>query len=108
MSERSINSAAEEPEDCDPADYDPDDAPEFTAEMAARAQIAIGDKIIREADPPLGSRRGRPPKPESERKELVSLRLSRDVVDWLRSTGPGWQTRVEAVLRARMTADSGE
>jgi uncharacterized protein (DUF4415 family) len=82
--------------------YDPDDAPEFTAEMAAGAQIAIGDRIIREADPPLGTRRGRPPKPEADRKELVSIRLSPDVVQWLRASGPGWQTRLEDLVRREM------
>src|SRR5690349_10557275 len=85
-------------------DPDPDDAPPFTMEMAARAQISIGDKIIREADPPLGRRRGRPVKAEEERKELVSLRLSPDVLAWLRATGPGWQTRVDDLLRIKMMA----
>jgi uncharacterized protein (DUF4415 family) len=108
MSERFTSSAADEPDDYDPSDYDPDDAPEFTAEMAARAHISIGDRIIREADPPLGTRRGRPPKPEAERKELLSLRLSRDVVEWLRASGPGWQTRIEEMLRAQMDAHPAE
>jgi len=85
-------------------DRDPDDAPPFTMEMAARAQISIGDKIIREADPPLGRRRGRPVKAEEDRKELVSLRLSPDVLAWLRATGPGWQTRVDDLLRIKMAA----
>lgn len=104
MSETPTTSAGRDPDDPDPEDYDPDDAPLFTPEMAARAQISIGNKIIREADPPFGTRRGRPPKPASERKELVSLRLSRDVVDWLRSSGPGWQTRIEELLRREMRA----
>lgn len=85
-------------------DHDPDDAPPFTWEMAARAQLSIGDKVIREADPPLGRRRGRPAKPEADRKELVSLRLSPDVLAWLRATGPGWQTRVDDLLRVKMAA----
>lgn len=85
-------------------DHDPDDAPPFTMEMAARAQISIGEKIIREADPPLGRRRGRPVKAEEDRKELVSLRLSPDVLAWLRATGPGWQTRVDDMLRVKMAA----
>ena len=83
-------------------DHDPDDAPPLTWEMAAKAQISIGDRIIREADPPLGRRRGRPAKAEEERKELVSLPLSPDVLAWLRSTGPGWQTRVNEMLRVNM------
>lgn len=108
MSETPTTPVDYDPDDPDSGGYDPDDAPEFTLEMAARAQISIGDKIIREADPPLGTRRGRPPKPEAERKELVSLRLSRDVVDWLRASGPGWQTRIEELLRAQMTAHPAE
>lgn len=91
-----------------PDEQELDDAPPFTREMAERAQHSIGGRIIREAKPPFGTRRGRPPKPESERKELVSLRLSRDVVDWLRATGPGWQTRIEEMLRAQMAAHPAE
>jgi uncharacterized protein (DUF4415 family) len=107
MSERTTTSTG--PDDDDEVDvYDPDDAPILTAEIAARAQIAIGDRIIREADPPLGTRRGRPPKPDVERKELVSLRLSRDVLDWLRASGAGWQTRVDEMLRARMASEAAE
>jgi uncharacterized protein (DUF4415 family) len=32
-------------------------------------------------------------------KELVSLRLDREVTAALRATGPGWQTRASAILR---------
>ena len=32
-------------------------------------------------------------------KERVTIRLSRDVVDSFRSTGDGWQTRVDAALQ---------
>jgi uncharacterized protein (DUF4415 family) len=80
-------------------DHDPDDAPPFTREMAERAQLSIGGIVIREANPPFGTRRGRPPKPETERKELVSLRLSPEVLNWFRTSGPGWQSRIEALLR---------
>ena len=83
-------------------DHDPDDAPPLTLEMAERAQLAIGDRILREADRPLGRRRGRPAKADGDRKELVSLRLSPDVLAWLRGTGPGWQTRVDEMLRVKM------
>lgn len=99
MSERSTTSVDHDPDDGDLDDYDPDDAPILTAEMAARAQISIGGKVIREADPPLGTRRGRPPKPADERKVLVSLRLAPDIVKWFRATGPGWQSRMEELLR---------
>ena len=33
-------------------------------------------------------------------KKLLSLRLDSDVVDWFRQQGPGYQTRINAVLRA--------
>lgn len=32
-------------------------------------------------------------------KQLVSLRLDTDVVDWFRSQGAGYQTRINVVLR---------
>ena len=32
-------------------------------------------------------------------KVLVSLRLERDVVERLRASGPGWQSRVNDMLR---------
>ncbi len=35
-------------------------------------------------------------------KKLISLRLDPDVVAWFRSQGPGYQTRINAVLRAYM------
>jgi uncharacterized protein (DUF4415 family) len=33
-------------------------------------------------------------------KKLLSLRLDADVVDWFKRQGPGYQTRINAVLRA--------
>jgi uncharacterized protein (DUF4415 family) len=35
-------------------------------------------------------------------KEPVTLRLDADVIAWLKSEGPGYQTRVNALLRAAM------
>lgn len=32
-------------------------------------------------------------------KERITIRLSREVVDEFRETGPGWQTRVDAALK---------
>ena len=34
------------------------------------------------------------------RKVSVTLRLDRDVYDYFKSSGPGYQTRINAVLRA--------
>jgi uncharacterized protein (DUF4415 family) len=33
-------------------------------------------------------------------KRLLSLRLDTDVIDWFREQGPGYQTRINAVLRS--------
>jgi len=32
-------------------------------------------------------------------KELVSLRIDRDVLDYFQEDGPGWQKRINAALR---------
>ncbi len=39
-----------------------------------------------------------------ERKVPVSLRIDRDVVDWFKSHGRGYQSRINAVLRSYMNA----
>jgi uncharacterized protein (DUF4415 family) len=33
-------------------------------------------------------------------KDIITLRLDHDVLEWLRSTGKGYQTRINQVLRA--------
>lgn len=48
----------------------------------------------------LRKKRGRPRKAEDERKEQIALRVDKDVLEWYRSLGSGWQTRMNAVLRA--------
>jgi uncharacterized protein (DUF4415 family) len=42
-------------------------------------------------------RRGLQPAPS---KALVSLRLDQDVLEWFKAQGPGYQTRINSVLRA--------
>jgi uncharacterized protein (DUF4415 family) len=45
---------------------------------------------------PLKTLRGRP---KSEKtKQLVSIRYSREVVEYFKSTGDGWQSRMDDVL----------
>ena len=82
--------------DIKPPWIDPDDAPELDDHYFATAQISIGDKVLREATDTF-ARRGRPPLDDP--KQLVSLRLDRIVLERLRAQGPGWQSRVNAVLR---------
>ena len=36
-------------------------------------------------------------------KQAISLRVDEDVLDWFRSLGPRYQTRMNAVLRSYMT-----
>lgn len=38
-------------------------------------------------------------------KEPVTLRLDADVLAWLKSSGPGYQTRINILLRQLMTSD---
>jgi len=42
--------------------------------------------------------------PSPPRKAAISLRLDEDVLAWFRAQGPGYQTRLNAVLRAYMEA----
>jgi uncharacterized protein (DUF4415 family) len=37
------------------------------------------------------------------RKRRISLRVDTEVVDWLKSKGPGYQTRINRILRRVMT-----
>ncbi|NIW85866.1 MAG: 3-oxoacyl-ACP synthase [Gammaproteobacteria bacterium] len=38
-------------------------------------------------------------------KEPVSIRLDADVLEWLKSKGSGYQTRINAILRVVMNAE---
>lgn len=46
---------------------------------------------------PLKALRGRPRL--ANKKQLVSIRYSPEVLDYFRSSGAGWQSRMDAVLR---------
>ena len=43
-----------------------------------------------------------------EPKQPISFRIDPDVLDFFREQGPRYQTRMNAVLRAYMTAHSGD
>lgn len=62
-----------------------DDAPEWTPEMFARAIAKKGLKPV-------------------PRKAMLSLRVDADVLAWFRAQGEGYQTRMNALLRAYMEA----
>ncbi|HEX6858765.1 MAG TPA: BrnA antitoxin family protein [Caulobacteraceae bacterium] len=86
---------------------DPDDAPEWTDDQFARAQLSIGGRVIRPARGTLTEpgppqilepyRRGRPRL--AAPKKQVTLRLDHDVVERFRASGPGWQSRINDILR---------
>ena len=46
---------------------------------------------------PMRSLRGRPK--SAKRKVLVSVRYSQEVIDYFKSSGDGWQSRMDGVLR---------
>jgi uncharacterized protein (DUF4415 family) len=51
---------------------------------------------LAEDETPAESRWNRP------RKRRISLRVDEEVVDWLKSNGPGYQTRINRILRRVM------
>jgi uncharacterized protein (DUF4415 family) len=61
------------------------DAPAWTPEMFARTIVRKGLKPV-------------------PRKTLLSLRIDADVLAWFRARGRGYQSRVNALLRAYMEA----
>ena len=66
-------------------DIDLSDSPEITPEMFAKAVV----------------RRGLKPTPQ---KRQVTLRLDSDVLEWFKAHGRGYQTKINALLRAYMEA----
>ena len=62
------------------ASLSPDPAPESVA------------KIVREI--------ARRELPSAPRKAAISLRLDAEVLDWFKAQGPGYQTRINAILKA--------
>ncbi len=48
----------------------------------------------------LRTKRGRPAKAAEDRKEQIALRVDKEVLEWYRAQGTGWQTRMNAVLKA--------
>jgi uncharacterized protein (DUF4415 family) len=67
------------------ADIGLSDSPEITPEMFARAVVREGLK----------------PRP---RKEQLTLRIDSDVLVWFKARGRGYQTQINALLRAFMEA----
>ncbi len=72
---------------------DPDDAPELTDEFFENAEVRENGVLIR------------PGRPRSTNpKQQVTVRLDPDVLAKLRESGPGWQTRINDILRQAVMA----
>ena len=72
--------------------YDPEDGPYDPNDDAA--VDAFWDEAIIIRGP---GQRGPQKMPT---KQLVSLRLSRDVLEYFKAKGPGWQTRIDQTLKS--------
>jgi uncharacterized protein (DUF4415 family) len=68
-----------------------DDAPEITAAWVAEADVYRGQRLVRRGRPRLANPR-----------QLLSLRIPPDVIAGWKATGPGWQSRMVAVLEREM------
>lgn len=91
--------------------FDPKNPPELTSEQKKEletlanmpdSEIDLSD--IPEADN-KGWKRENPfftPENYRPKKKLVSFRIDGDILDWLKSTGKGYQTRVNELLRQEM------
>ena len=69
---------------------DPTDPDDFDVSEAA-VQAALADRRARRGGRPKGS--------TTSSKSQVTLRLDNDVLERFRATGPGWQSRINEVLR---------
>jgi uncharacterized protein (DUF4415 family) len=70
---------------------DPDDAPEITAQMIEAADVYEGTKLVSRGRPKLATP-----------KQAIKVRLDADVLEALRASGDGWQTRINDTLRASL------
>ena len=76
---------------------DRDEAPVLGKHFFATGALKSGDVTLRPATDTM-ARRGRPPKGAAV-KVQQSLRLSPEVLDHFKSTGKGWQSRIDETLR---------
>ena len=77
------------------------------AAVDAQTEEDIARQIAEDPDDPANDP-GWPDDPEKFRlvypppKERITVRLDKDVLDWLREEGAGYQTRMNAILRGYM------
>jgi uncharacterized protein (DUF4415 family) len=78
---------------------DPDDAPELTDAFFDEAEVFRGNTFVRRG-------RGRPRLDAP--KEQINIRLDADVLALLRQNGPGWQTKVNEMLRIALGLEKSD
>ena len=78
---------------------DPDDAPELDYAFFSEATPKINGEVVTIAEVKTAFKKslGRP-KSENPKK-LISIRLSPDVLAYFKTSGKGWQTRINEVLQ---------
>ncbi|AMJ62325.1 BrnA antitoxin family protein [Bosea sp. PAMC 26642] len=76
---------------------DPDDGPEWTDDQFARAEFAIGGKIIRPAQGTLTRGPGRPKLADA--KQVVTLRLEPSLIEAYKNDGEDWRGRMADAIR---------
>ena len=82
----------------DPEWTGPNEAPELTDKFFAHAEVFEGEKFVRRGP-------GRPP--TGNARELISVRLDRDILAKLREAGPGWQSQINLLLRDALNLNPG-
>lgn len=73
-----------------------DENPEWTSQDFAKAKPASKALPNQAAAALMKNKGGRP---KGSDKEQVSLRIDREVLNHFRAGGPGWQTRINEVIR---------
>ena len=73
----------------------------------AKLEVMTDDEIDTSDIPPLGDdffTKGELRLPKQ--KPMISMRVDADVLEWFKAQGPGYQTRMNAVLRLYMDAQT--
>lgn len=79
------------------AESDPDNPPWTDADWDHARPIWDFPELVETLQ--RAGKLGRPPLPEAEKKQRVTLYLDRAVVERLKADGRGWQTRANAALK---------
>lgn len=73
--------------------------------VVTKMERDLAPQNVADPAPEMHRKRGRPA--VSGGKQHVNLRLDNEVLSFYRAGGPGWQTRVNDVLRKAMADKSG-